>query len=88
VTETPTDPAALKAGIVRTRQELGQTIEALAAKTDVKARAKESARELLSRARGTARDLTRRAAQPAPAVLFAAGVVLAIFSVVAWRRRA
>jgi hypothetical protein len=38
----PIDPEALRAEIRRTRAELGDTVQALAAKADVKARAKES----------------------------------------------
>jgi hypothetical protein len=38
----PRDPDALRAEIARTRDELGATVEALAAKADVKARAHES----------------------------------------------
>jgi Protein of unknown function (DUF3618) len=37
----PEDPAQLRAEIERTRRELGDTVAALAEKTDVKARAKE-----------------------------------------------
>ena len=37
----PEDPALLRADIERTRLELGDTVAALAGKTDVKARAKE-----------------------------------------------
>jgi 2-keto-3-deoxy-galactonokinase len=37
----PEDPALLRAEIERTRLELGETVAALAEKTDVKARAKE-----------------------------------------------
>ena len=36
------DPAALREEIARTRADLGQTVEALAAKADVKARAQEA----------------------------------------------
>ena len=39
----PTDPEELRAEIARTRQELGETASALAAKADVKSRAKASA---------------------------------------------
>lgn len=38
----PTDPEALRQEIARTRVELGETVEALAAKADVKARAQEA----------------------------------------------
>ena len=43
---TPDDPAALRAEIERTRLELGETVAALAEKTDVKARAKEKVAEV------------------------------------------
>ncbi|GAA2583765.1 hypothetical protein GCM10010399_12090 [Dactylosporangium fulvum] len=39
---TPTDPEALRQEIARTRANLGETVEALAAKADVKARAQEA----------------------------------------------
>jgi len=42
----PEDPALLRAEIERTRLELGETVAALAEKTDVKARAKEKAAEV------------------------------------------
>ncbi|MET7426255.1 DUF3618 domain-containing protein [Dactylosporangium sp. NPDC005555] len=38
---TPTDPEALRQEIARTRAGLGETVEALAAKADVKTRAQE-----------------------------------------------
>jgi hypothetical protein len=41
--EAPMDAQALREEITQTRSDLGATIEALAAKTDVKARAKEKA---------------------------------------------
>lgn len=37
------DPGELRAKVEQTRQDLGETVEALAAKTDVKARAQEKA---------------------------------------------
>lgn len=39
---TPTDPEALRQEIARTRAGLGETVEALAAKADVKSRAQEA----------------------------------------------
>ncbi|GGL08182.1 DUF3618 domain-containing protein [Mangrovihabitans endophyticus] len=42
-TATPTDPQELRAEIARTRAELGETVAALADKTDVKSRAQRSA---------------------------------------------
>ncbi|BEL04264.1 hypothetical protein Q0Z83_024550 [Actinoplanes sichuanensis] len=45
------DPQQLRSEIAQTRADLGSTVEALAAKTDVKARAKQSAAELAERGR-------------------------------------
>jgi hypothetical protein len=42
----PEDPAEARADIERTRQDLGDTVAALAEKTDVKARAKEKVAEV------------------------------------------
>jgi ElaB/YqjD/DUF883 family membrane-anchored ribosome-binding protein len=44
--QTPEDPEQLRADIERTRQDLGDTVAALAEKTDVKARAKEKVAEV------------------------------------------
>lgn len=54
--QQPDDAAALEHEIEQTREELGETVAALAAKTDVKARAASKARELTDR-------LTHRAGQ-------------------------
>lgn len=48
---TPTDPAALREEIKRTRAELGETVQLLAAKADVKARVKQSASQARERFR-------------------------------------
>ena len=45
-TNAPEDPQQLRAEIERTRRELGDTVAALAEKTDVKARAKEKVSEV------------------------------------------
>jgi hypothetical protein len=42
MTSQQADPAAIRADIERTRAELGDTVQALAAKVDVKARAREA----------------------------------------------
>jgi len=47
-------PEALRHDIERTRSELGETIEALAAKADVKARAHEAAEEVRERVQSAA----------------------------------
>ena len=49
----PDDPKQLRLEIERTREQLGETVEALVAKTDVKARAKEQAEQLSQRLKGT-----------------------------------
>jgi hypothetical protein len=57
----PDDPEALAEDIKQTREQLGEAVEALAAKTDVKARAREKAAQVSSRVRVT----TARAAHQA-----------------------
>ena len=62
------DIAALRAEIKQTRAELGETVQALAAKADVKARAKESVEQTKARVRAQAAEVTgavRGAAQAA-----------------------
>jgi hypothetical protein len=48
--ESSTPPEQLRAEIEETREEMGETVEALAAKTDVKTRTRERADELKSSA--------------------------------------
>ena len=43
--KTPTEPEELRREIEQTRTELGETVEALAARADVKARAQEAVEE-------------------------------------------
>jgi hypothetical protein len=61
---TPTEPGALRAEIAQTRMELGETVSALAAKVDVKARTQEKVEqlrgELTARARHTADEVRER----------------------------
>ena len=47
----PTDVEALRAEIAHTRADLGETVQALAAKADVKSRLQESAEEAKARVR-------------------------------------
>jgi cobalamin biosynthesis Mg chelatase CobN len=49
----PNDPEQLRQDIERTREQLGETVEALVAKTDVKAQAKEKVNNLTDRLKGT-----------------------------------
>jgi hypothetical protein len=66
---TPTDPQELRSEIYQTRAELGETVEAPAAKTDVIARAKKAvgeasdqARQKLAAAKDRAAGATERVA--------------------------
>jgi ElaB/YqjD/DUF883 family membrane-anchored ribosome-binding protein len=52
---------ALRYEIERTRAELGETVELLAAKADVKARAQEAMDEVKGRARAKAAEASKRA---------------------------
>lgn len=58
---TPTDPAELRAEIVRTRAELGDTVEALAGRFDVKARAKDAAAQAVDDVKAKAAELRDQA---------------------------
>ena len=75
--------AALRAEIEETREDLGDTAAALAAKTDVKARARDRADELKARARAKAEEVKQN---PAPAI--AAGAVVATLAIFWLSRRA
>jgi hypothetical protein len=73
----------LRADIVQTRAELGATVEALAARADVRARVRESAEEAKARLRQSAQEAVR---SPVPwVVLLTAAAVVAGFVVL--RRR-
>ena len=62
--ERPVDEAGLRQEIERTREQLGETVEQLAAKTNVQGRARAKAAELAGRAKGTtAQARTQAAAQ-------------------------
>jgi Protein of unknown function (DUF3618) len=60
VTATPDDEQDLEQEIERTREQLGQTVEALAAKVDVKARTQEKLGQLTARLKGKATEASRR----------------------------
>lgn len=53
----PANPDELMAEIERTREELGETVEALAAKADVKARAQQRASEVSGQLKGKLGDM-------------------------------
>jgi hypothetical protein len=56
--QTPSDPQALREQIAQTRADLGETVEALAAKTNVTARARDAALRVRTRAVNTAATVT------------------------------
>ena len=67
MTTSPDDQQELEQEIEKTREQLGETVEALAAKVDVKARAREKLSQLTGRlkskaieARGKATEATRQ----------------------------
>lgn len=75
----------LRQDILQTRAELGRTVEALAARADVRARVQHSAHEAKIRVRESAQEAVR---SPVPwAVLFAAAAALAAFVVLKRRSR-
>jgi Protein of unknown function (DUF3618) len=66
--DTPTDPRQLRAEIEQTRADLGETVQELAAKADVKARAKQAVGDTAGRARQKLADVKDQAAQAAGTV--------------------
>jgi Protein of unknown function (DUF3618) len=62
----PEDPAEMREEIERTRQDLGDTVAALAEKTDVKARAKDKVAEVKSNVTEKKTELMGRARESSP----------------------
>jgi hypothetical protein len=81
----------LRADIERTRQQLGETADALAAKADVRAQAKQKANQLKNQAAARANQVKEQAAggwlSSPSALATAAAVVFAAIAIAAWRRR-
>lgn len=74
--EEPTDPDQLRGEIAETREVLGETVEALATKADVKSQAKEKVEEQKARAQAKFGEATERVKEkPAPVAAVAGGVV-------------
>ncbi|WP_416905288.1 DUF3618 domain-containing protein [Micromonospora echinospora] len=71
------DPEALREEIRRTRIELGETVEALAAKVDVKARLRESAEQARERMREQAGQAKERVREQAGQVRSQAALTMA-----------
>jgi hypothetical protein len=75
------DPATIEADIRRQREQLAQTVDALTAKLDVKARTRAKAGELVDAA-------TTDSGRPRPALVAAAvAAVAGVAAVVWWRSR-
>ena len=83
------DSQQLEAEIERTRERLGETVEALAAKADVKARAQRKADQLTGQLKSKANQMKKQITQRPIPVAVAAGAVgvLAATLVVVSRRR-
>jgi ABC-type transporter Mla subunit MlaD len=64
----PSDPEQLKTEIEQTRQQLGDTVDQLAAKADVKGRAQAKAADLTQQAKDTAAQVKKQAAARADQV--------------------
>ncbi|MFC7533257.1 DUF3618 domain-containing protein [Actinoplanes sp. GCM10030250] len=87
MSESPSDPRQLRDEIEQTRADLGTTVEALAAKTDVKTRAKRRVATVKQQvADAGQRPEVRQAAQPA-VIAVAALVLIGVVILVVRRRR-
>jgi Protein of unknown function (DUF3618) len=79
------DPDAIKADIDATREQLGRTVDQLAYRLDVPARARDRATEYALRARDTAVETYR---ESPPVVLGAAAALVAVVvGLVIWRKQ-
>jgi hypothetical protein len=85
--EQPTDPDQLRGEIAEAREELGETVEALVAKTDVKGRAKDKVDDQKARARAKLNELTEQVKDKPTPVAAAVGGVGALLLLVLLRRR-
>jgi hypothetical protein len=81
----PADPDAIKAGIEQTREQLAATVDELAYRLDVPARAKEGVREGVARARDTAVETYRES--PPLTIGGALALVGVVVGIIVWRRR-
>jgi hypothetical protein len=73
--ETNRDTNALREEIIQTRADLGQTIQQLAERADVKSRVRASAAHTSKRVRGSVR---RAGGSPVPWFVLAAGAAAAV----------
>lgn len=93
---TPTEPEGpakgagadeIEADIERTREQLGETVEALAAKFDVKAQAQHKVHDATQRARAAATDEHGKLKPVIPAGAAIAAITVTVALVLIWRRR-
>jgi hypothetical protein len=73
------DPASIEADVIRRREELAQTVDALSHKLDVKARAQDKVTELRDAA-------TTNAGRPRPELLLLVGALVAGTAALVWWR--
>ena len=86
--EQPTDPDQLRGEIAEAREELGETVEALAAKADVKGRAQDKVDEQRAQARAKLNEVTEQVkTKPAPVAAVVGGVGALLLLVLLRRRR-
>jgi hypothetical protein len=91
VTTSPDDQQELEKEIEQTREQLGATVEALAAKVDVKARAQEKLGQLTARLTGKATEVGEQIKKdpvPAAATAGVIGALVLFFTLIRrWMRR-
>jgi hypothetical protein len=85
--QQPDDAQQLREEIERTREHLGETVEQLAAKVDVKARAQARAAELTDEVRQATAQGASAARKHSGPLSVAAAVILAVLGLIIWRRR-
>ena len=85
--QQPDDAQQLREEIERTREHLGETVEQLAAKVDVKARAQARAAELTDEVRQATAQGASAARKHSGPLSVAAAVILAVLGFIVWRRR-
>jgi hypothetical protein len=86
--EQPTDPDQLRGEIAEAREELGETVAALAAKADVKGQAKDKVYEQKARARAKLNEVTGQLKEkPAPVAAVVGGVGVLLLLVLLRRKR-
>jgi hypothetical protein len=91
VTTSPDDQQELEKEIEQTREQLGETVEALVAKVDVKARAQQKLGQLTARLKGKATEAGEQIKKdpvPAAATAGVIGALVLFFTLMRrWMRR-